>query len=102
VHEPPLPPPSKDWQSPAFGYAIRIILNVHECLGMPHHTLSERFARLGELNREQPEIAVGAFFALVNAALGLPALLPSASANAPTEIRQQLERKVYADIDEMR
>jgi hypothetical protein len=101
MYEPPLPPSSKDWQSPEFGEAIRIILDVHASLGMPQQEVQRRMTRLGKLVREQPELAVGPFFALINASLGLPALLPSGSADAPAEIRDQLERKVYADIDRM-
>jgi hypothetical protein len=101
VTEPPLLHPSQDWHSPEFGEAIRTILDVHSSIGQPQHVVAERFARLGVLVREQPDVVVGAFFALLNAALGLPELLPSSSPNAPEEIREQLERKVYGDIDEM-
>jgi hypothetical protein len=101
TNEPPLPPAVRDWQSPEFGEVLRAILDVHEAVGMPQTEVAARGARLGQHLRERPDVVVAAFFALLNAALGLPELLPTTLPNGPREIREQLERKVYGDIDEM-
>jgi hypothetical protein len=100
MNDPPLPLPAKDWQSPEFGEAIRAILDAHGSIGLTQSEKVQRFAHLGDLLRRDSQVVVGAFFALLNAALGLPQLLP-APPDRVSEIRDQLERQVYADIDEM-
>lgn len=96
----PLPPPHKDWQSPEFGEALRAILDVHDGIREPQAVVAQRFARLGDMLRTQPEVVVGAFFALLNAALSLPQMLPAPIEDIP-RVREQLERKVYADVNDM-
>ncbi|MDX6398216.1 MAG: hypothetical protein QOJ43_1624 [Gaiellaceae bacterium] len=100
MHEPPLPPPHLDWRSPDIGEAIRIILDSWDSLRVPQPEKAARTARLGQLVREQPEVTVAAFFAIFNSSLELPALLPAPVEQAG-EVRKQVEKKVYDDIDLM-
>lgn len=100
MNQPPSPPPYEDWQSPEVGNAIRVILDVWDGIGEPQHEVTARFQRLGLLNQQQPEVVMGAFFGLFNAALGLPAVMPVPRDRIP-EVRDEIERKVYADINEM-
>jgi len=90
----------QDWQSPEVGEAIRIILDVFESIGLPKQETTARFQRLGKLVREQPEVAVAAYSAIIHSALELPALFPTTT-DKIREVRKQIERKVYGDIDQM-
>lgn len=93
--------PHLDWESPEFGAAIRTILDTHEknAYGVSAEAQS-RLRDVVALAHSQPELFVSASFALLNAAISLPQLVPAPLSDVP-EIRLKLETKAYEDISQM-